>query len=65
VKVKKRFTKTSTNGRIVRQVFGNNYKKELQIPCFIDNYNHYIRGVNLANYFKELYKTYKPTFKTW
>jgi hypothetical protein len=48
-KVKKRLAKTLTNGRIVRQVFSNNYKKELRIPCFINNYNYYIRGVNLAN----------------
>jgi hypothetical protein len=48
-KVRKRPTKTSTNSRIVRQVFSDDYRKELQIPCFIDDYNHYIRGVNLAN----------------
>jgi hypothetical protein len=48
-KVKKRLAKTFTNSRIVRQVFGNNYRKELQIPCFIDNYNYYMGGVDLAN----------------
>ena len=38
-KVKKRLAKTSINRRIVRRVFGDNYKKKLQIPCFINNYN--------------------------
>jgi hypothetical protein len=48
-KVRKRPAKTSTNGRIVRRVFGDDHKKELQIPCFIDDYNHYMGGVDLAN----------------
>jgi hypothetical protein len=48
-KVRKRPAKTSTNSRIVRQVFGDDHRKELQIPCFIDNYNYHIRGVDLAN----------------
>jgi hypothetical protein len=48
-KVRKRLAKTFTNSRIVRQVFGDNYRKELQIPCFINNYNYHIRGIDLAN----------------
>ena len=38
--------------------------KRLSIPCFIDDYNQYIRGVDLANQFRESYETYRPTFKT-
>ena len=60
-KVRKRPAKTSTNGRIVRQVFGNNTTKELQIPCFIDDYNQYIGGVDLANQFRESYETHRTT----
>jgi hypothetical protein len=48
-KVRKRLAKTFINGRIVRQVFGDDYRKELQIPCFINNYNYYIGGVDLTN----------------
>jgi len=62
-KVRKRPAKTSTNGRIVRRVFGDNYVKELQIPCFIDDYNHYMGGVDLANQFKEAYETHRPTLR--
>jgi hypothetical protein len=36
---RKRLAKTSTNGALVRGVFGNNPVKELPIPCFIDDYN--------------------------
>jgi hypothetical protein len=48
-KVRKRLAKTSTNKRIIRQVFGSDPIKELCIPRFINNYNQYIRGVDLAN----------------
>jgi hypothetical protein len=64
-KVRKRLAKTLTNSRLVRRVFGDNYKKELRIPYFINNYNHYIGGANLANQFKESYETYRPNFRTW
>ena len=64
-KVRKRPAKTSTNRRIVRQVFGDDYAKELQIPCFIDDYNQHIGGVDLANQFRAIYIVYKPTFRTW
>jgi hypothetical protein len=64
-KVRKRLAKTSTNGRIVRRVFGDDYTKNLQIPCFIDDYNQHIGGVDLANQFREVYTVHKPTFRTW
>ena len=64
-KVRKRPAKTSTNGRIVRQVFGSDHTKELRIPCFIDDYNLYLGGVDLANQFRESYETHKPTLRTW
>jgi hypothetical protein len=38
-KKRKRPAKTSTNGRLVRGVFGDLPVKELPIPCFIDDYN--------------------------
>ena len=62
--VRKRPAKTSTNGRIVRRVFGDDHKKKLQIPCFIDDYNHHMGGVDLANQFRESCETHRPTFRT-
>jgi hypothetical protein len=64
-KVRKRPAKTSTNGRIVRQVFGNDSTKELRIPCFIDDYNQHMGGVDLANQFRESYETHKTTLRNW
>ena len=64
-KARRRPAKTSTNGRIVRKVFGDDYIKDLHIPCFIDDYNQYMGGIDLANQFREAYETHKPTFRTW
>jgi len=64
-KVRRRPVKTSINGRIVRRVFGDDHEKALQIPCFIDDYNQYMGGVDLANQFREAYETHRPTFRTW
>ena len=41
--------KILTNRRIIRKVFGSKHIKNLQIPCFINDYNYYMGGVNLAN----------------
>jgi hypothetical protein len=64
-KVRRRLAKTSTNGRIIRKVFADEPTKSLSIPCFIDDYNQYMRGVDLANQFREAYETYRPTSRTW
>jgi hypothetical protein len=48
-KVRRCPIKTSTNRRIVQQVFGDASTKELRIPCFINDYNYYTRGIDLAN----------------
>ena len=64
-KQRRRPAKTSTNGRLVREVFGDESIKKLEIPCFIDDYNHFMGGVDLANQYREAYETYKPTFKNW
>jgi Transposase IS4 len=64
-KLRRRPAKTSTNARIVRQVFGEEPTKELQIPRFIDDYNRYMGGVDLANQFRESYETHRITQRTW
>jgi hypothetical protein len=64
-KKRKRPAKTSTNGALVQGVFENKPVKELRIPCCIDDYNQYMGGVDLANQFREAYKTHKPSFRNW
>ncbi|PVH68879.1 hypothetical protein DL98DRAFT_387994, partial [Cadophora sp. DSE1049] len=64
-KIRKRPAKTSINGRIVRQIFGEDHTKELHIPRFIDDYNHHMGGVDLANQFREAYETHRITQRNW
>ena len=64
-KVRKRPTATSTNVHIIRTVFGKESTKELYILRFIDDYNYYIGGVNLANQFREAYKVYRTSQRNW
>ena len=63
-KERRRPAKTSTNRRIIGKVFEDEYIKELYIPCWVDDYNQYI-GVDLANQFREAYKTYRATLRNW
>jgi hypothetical protein len=62
---RKRPAKTSTSARIVRIVFGDCPTKELLIPIFIDDYNHNMGGVDIANQLRESYETHKMTNRNW
>ena len=46
---RRRFNKLSTNVIITRQSFEKKIRKILFISIFIDDYNHYIRDINLIN----------------
>jgi hypothetical protein len=63
--VRKRPPKTSTNGALVYKAFGGQAKKELLIPSFINDYNHFMGGVDLANQFREAYELHRTTLRTW
>jgi ribosomal protein L14 len=49
IRNRKRPKKTSINSIIAREVFDEQYRKELKIPLFIDYYNHYINLVDAIN----------------
>jgi hypothetical protein len=55
--------KTSINGHLIRNVFGDDPVKDLLIPSFIDDYNQNMGGIDLANQFREAYETHKPSFR--
>jgi hypothetical protein len=65
VKERRHSTKTSINGRIIGKVFGDEHIKELRIPCWVDDYNQYIGGVDLVNQFREVYETHRATLRNW
>jgi hypothetical protein len=62
---RKRPAKTSTSARIVRPVFGDNPVKELEIPVFIDDYNHNMGGVDIANQLRESFETHRSSQRNW
>ena len=56
---------TSTNARITREVFGDSPFKLLEIPSFIDDYNHHMNSVDLANQYRQAYDTQKIAYQIW
>jgi len=66
IRLCKRLTLTSTNARIVRPVFGDEVRKELPIPKVIDEYNHYMNGVDRANQLRAKMTVCRPYERcTW
>jgi hypothetical protein len=56
---RKRPAKTSTNAAIARAPFGDEVRRQLEIPIFIDDYNHYMGGIDIANQYRSSYETYR------
>jgi hypothetical protein len=57
-RIRKRLKKTALNAKITRKPFRDKSIKILPIPIFIDDYNHYIRGVDQSNQLRVLFITY-------
>jgi hypothetical protein len=49
IRNRKRPKLISTNARITRPIFGDLARKDLAIPKVIDDYNHHMNSVDLAN----------------
>ena len=56
--MRKRPKKTASNARITREPFGDKPTKILAIPTFIDDYNHYMGGVDQANQLRAAFTTH-------
>jgi hypothetical protein len=59
-RMRKRPKKTASNARITREPFGELPQKILPIPTFINDYNHYMGGVDQANQLRAAFTTYFP-----
>ncbi|CAG8650169.1 21432_t:CDS:2 [Cetraspora pellucida] len=59
------WTMVHTNANKVHNVFGDASKKVLPIPAVIDNYNHHIGGIDIANQLRSYYGTQVPVHHIW
>ena len=62
---RRRPAKSATNSRTSREVFGDSPTKKLLIPRFIDDYNHFMGGVDTADQLKSYYNTQRKHHKNW
>jgi hypothetical protein len=58
--MRKRLKKIVLNTRITRKPFRDLLQRILAIPTFIDDYNHYMRGIDQSNQLKALFTTHFP-----
>jgi hypothetical protein len=64
-RVRRRPRETSTNATKVRAIFGSASKKSLPIPIVIDDYNHFMGGVDIADQLRGYYNTQLSVRRTW
>ena len=62
---RKRFSKTFTNAKTFRVVFGSFAVKELALFEFIDIYNHFMNGVDVADQLRSYYISQRVHLKIW
>jgi hypothetical protein len=58
--MRKRLKKTALNTKITRKPYRDKLTKILAIPIFIDDYNHYIGGVDQSNQLRASFTIYFP-----
>jgi hypothetical protein len=56
---------TSTNASITQKVFGEFAYMLLEILTWVDDYNHNMNSVDLANQFQQSYDTQQIAYCTW
>ena len=62
---RRRPRETSSNANTVCRVFGNLSRKALDIPKIIDDYNHYMGGVDIADQLRGYYNCQLTVRRTW
>ena len=64
-RLRRRPAKTAINAHTSRTIFGEMSTKQLDIPAFIDMYNHYMNGVDNADQLRCYYFTQRVHYKNW
>lgn len=65
LRLRKRPKLSSTNGQVVRGVFGEKSRKALFIPAFIDDYNFNMGGVDIADQLRSYYLIQQIVRRNW
>ncbi|CAG8594768.1 12855_t:CDS:2, partial [Ambispora leptoticha] len=65
IQERRRPRQTSTNAAKVREMFGSESKKRLKIFKIVDDYNHYMNSVDLADQLRSYYNTQKISRRNW
>ena len=50
---------------VITKVFGDEWRKRLYIPVFIDDYNHHMHAVDLADQLRAGFTTTRRCRRTW
>lgn len=61
-RTRKRPRETKNNKKHVKEVWGDDGKKDIYIPCLIDDYNHWMGGVDLSD---QRIAYYHPDVRAW
>jgi hypothetical protein len=59
-RIQKRLKKTALNAKVTRKLFRDKLIKIFFILTFIDDYNHYISGVDQSNQLRASFTTHFP-----
>ncbi|CAG8645651.1 11423_t:CDS:2, partial [Dentiscutata erythropus] len=62
---RRKLRETSTNYKNIRSVFGDEVRKVISIPVAVDNYNHHMGGVDIADQLRSYYSTQLAVFRAW
>jgi hypothetical protein len=57
-RLRKRPKKTASNARITCEPFGDLLQRILAIPTFVDDYNHYMGGIDQSNQLRAAFTTH-------
>ncbi|RPB01625.1 hypothetical protein L873DRAFT_1675801 [Choiromyces venosus 120613-1] len=61
----RRTCNTSTNATMVQKVFGDCDQASFFIPTTIDDYNHYMGGVDIADQWRASYTMHQHALRNW